>query len=57
MTQHNGELRKVLRYQDGEQIIKQGDYGISIYKILSGSVQVFRKLKDVEIPLAILPEL
>ncbi len=54
MTQHKGELRKILRYQKGEQILKQGDYGVSIYTILSGKVQVFRKSKDVEVPLATL---
>jgi len=54
MTEHNDKLRKLLRYQEGEQIIKQGDYGISVYKILSGKVQVFRKTKDVEVPLATL---
>jgi len=28
----------VLKYKKGEQIIKQGDYGVSIYIILNGSV-------------------
>jgi hypothetical protein len=54
MTQHRRETRKVLKYLKGEQIIKQGDYGISIYKILSGKVQVFRKSEGVVIPLATL---
>ena len=54
MTKDTDEARKVLRYEKGEQIIKQGDYGISIYKLLSGKVQVFRKSKDVEVPLATL---
>ena len=30
-----------LRYKKGEQIIKQNDFGISIYKILSGKVLIF----------------
>lgn len=54
MTQQRREHRKVLKYIKGEQIIKQGDYGISIYKILSGKVQVFRKSEGVEVPLATL---
>jgi Cyclic nucleotide-binding domain/PilZ domain len=54
MTQERREHRKVLKYLKGEQIIKQGDYGISIYKILSGKVQVFRKSEGVEVPLATL---
>ncbi|MEJ2724514.1 MAG: hypothetical protein P8175_07685 [Deltaproteobacteria bacterium] len=36
---------KVLKYRRGEQIIKQGDYGVSIYKIVSGKVHIFRKSK------------
>ena len=54
MTQQRREHRKVLKYLKGEQIIKQGDYGISIYKILSGKVQIFRKSEGVEVPLAAL---
>jgi CRP-like cAMP-binding protein len=54
MSQHRRESRTVLKYLKGEQIIKQGDYGISIYKILSGKVQVFRKSEGVVIPLATL---
>ena len=38
----------------GEQIIKHGDYGISIYKILSGKVQVFRQSEGAHVPLATL---
>ena len=54
MTEHRRESHTVLKYLKGEQIIKQGDYGISIYKILSGKVQVFRKSEGVVIPLATL---
>jgi len=46
--------RKLLKYQKGEQIIKQGDYGVSIYKVVSGKVQVFRQSKGAEVPLATL---
>ena len=46
--------KKFLRYEKGELIIKQGDYGISIYKILSGKVKVFRTYDGMEVPLATL---
>lgn len=53
-TQHRRETRKVLNYLKGEQIVKQGDFGISVYKILSGKVQVFRESEGVVVPLATL---
>jgi len=43
-----------LRYEKGELIIKEGDYGISIYKILNGKVQIFTRSGDREITLAVL---
>jgi CRP-like cAMP-binding protein len=43
-----------LRYKKGDQILKQNDFGISIYKILSGKVLIFRECEDVEVPIAIL---
>jgi len=46
--------RQLLRYEKGELIIKQGDYGISIYKIVSGKVKIFRIYKGLEVPLATL---
>jgi CRP-like cAMP-binding protein len=46
--------KEVLRYEKGELIIKQGDYGISIYKIVSGKVKVFRTYEGEEVPLATL---
>ena len=51
-----GEIpkKKVLRYGKGDLIIKQGDYGISIYKIVSGKVNIFRMYKEMEVPLATL---
>ena len=52
MSEHKSRTRKVLKYLKGEQIIKQGDYGISIYKILGGKVQVFRNSEGVHVPLA-----
>ena len=54
MSEHEHQTRKVLKYLKGEQIIKQGDYGISIYKILIGKVQIFRRSEDVSVPLATL---
>jgi len=43
-----------LSYSKGEQIIKEGDYGISIYKIFKGHVRTFRTSRNAIIPLAIL---
>lgn len=44
----------VLKYKKGEQIIKQADYGISIYMILKGKVEVFRESEGKEVSLAML---
>jgi CRP-like cAMP-binding protein len=48
------ELPKVyhLHYKKGEQVFKQNDFGISIYKILRGDVKVFRECEGIEIPIA-----
>jgi len=43
-----------LRYKKGDQIFKQNDFGISIYKIVSGKVLIFRECGDVEVPIAVL---
>lgn len=56
-TNQNPEARphaSVLKYRKGEQIIKQGDYGISIYIILKGKVEIFRESEEKEVPLAVL---
>lgn len=45
---------KRLSYKNGELIIKEGDYGISVYKIIKGSVQIFKEAGGREIPLATL---
>jgi CRP-like cAMP-binding protein len=42
----------VLKYKKGEQIIKQGDYGISIYIILNGHVEVFRETEGADVVLS-----
>jgi CRP-like cAMP-binding protein len=44
----------VLKYKKGEQIIKQGDYGISIYIILNGHVEVFRETEGADVVLSTL---
>ena len=44
----------LLKYKKGEQIIKQGDYGISIYKVVKGKVQVTVEAEAEEVLLAIL---
>lgn len=43
-----------LGYAKGELIIKGGDYGISIYKILQGNVRIFREEGQRKITLATL---
>lgn len=47
---NNSDVR--LRYKKGDLIIKEGDYGISIYRILSGKVLVYAEAGEEEIPLA-----
>jgi len=42
----------LLRYKKGEQIFKQNDFGISIYKIINGKVLVFRECEGLEVPIA-----
>lgn len=44
----------VLKYKKGEQIIKQGDYGISIYIILNGYVEIFRETQGADVVLGTL---
>jgi CRP-like cAMP-binding protein len=44
--------RKHLHFEKGDLIIKEGDYGISIYKIIEGEVLIFTKSEGMEIPLA-----
>jgi len=43
-----------LHFDKGELIVKEGDYGLSIYKILKGHVKIFKFSSDTEIPLATL---
>ena len=43
-----------LHYNKGELIMKEGDYGISIYKVLKGTVRVLKESGDKEVPLATL---
>jgi len=47
------EIRS-LRYKKGELIVKEGDYGVSIYKIIKGKVQILRELGEREVILATL---
>lgn len=44
----------LLKYKKGDLIIKQGDYGISIYKVKRGRVQVTVEAEGEEVLLAIL---
>ncbi len=41
-----------LKYRKGDLIIKKGDYGISIYKIIKGKVSILQESGDKEIALA-----
>ena len=43
-----------LSYRKGDLIIKEGDYGISIYKILEGKATVYQESEGREIPIAAL---
>jgi hypothetical protein len=43
-----------VHFDKGDLIMKEGDYGLSIYKILVGQVQIFKHLGDTEITLATL---
>jgi len=56
MTKNPSEAPPIvsLSYKKGDLIIKEGDYGVSIYKILDGEVSVYREAEGEEIPLATL---
>jgi CRP-like cAMP-binding protein len=41
-----------LKYKKGELIVKEGDYGVSIYKVIDGRVLVYHEEPDMEVPLA-----
>lgn len=41
-----------LKYKKGELVIKEGDYGVSVYKIIKGEVQIFIGSGDKETTLA-----
>lgn len=43
-----------LSYSKGELIIKEGDYGISIYKIHKGHVRIYKQSNNTIVPLATL---
>ena len=56
MTDNPLETPPIVRlsYQKGDLIVKEGDYGVSIYKILKGKALVSQKSDYKEIPLATL---
>lgn len=56
MSGTNGNAEQVihLRYRKGDLITKEGDYGISIYKIIEGKAVIFQESGDKEISLATL---
>jgi hypothetical protein len=41
-----------LKFKKGDLIIKEGDYGVSIYKIIEGFVSIFTEADDAVVPLA-----
>jgi len=43
-----------LDYDRGDLIIKEGDFGISIYKIISGQVEIFVKSEEKDVKIATL---
>jgi ferredoxin-fold anticodon binding domain-containing protein len=56
MTGIKSEIPPTVRlsYKKGELIVKEGDFGISIYKIIKGEVRIFNQSEDKEVILAIL---
>jgi len=56
MTKTKGKTPPVvkLNYSKGDLIIKEGDYGISIYEIISGRVGIFVESGDTETRVAVL---
>lgn len=36
--------KRTLRYKSGDLIIKQGDFGAAVYRIMSGTVRIFKEL-------------
>jgi len=54
MAKMNGKIPTSVRlkYKKGDLIIKEGDFGISIYKIISGKVGIFSQPAGTEIKLA-----
>jgi hypothetical protein len=41
-----------LKFKKGDLIIKEGDYGVSIYKIIEGFVSIFTEADEAVVPLA-----
>ena len=56
MSDTNGSLKQIihLNYRKGDLIIKKGDYGVSIYKIVEGKVVIFLESEGEEISLSAL---
>ncbi|MEW5723548.1 MAG: cyclic nucleotide-binding domain-containing protein [Thermodesulfobacteriota bacterium] len=56
MTSQSDSLPPVvtLKFKKGDLIVKQGDYGISLYRILKGEVLLFTQYGRKEVPVALL---
>ena len=50
----NAEQMIHLSYRKGDLITKEGDYGVSIYKIIEGKAVIFQESGDEQIPLGTL---
>lgn len=41
--------KRMLRYKPGDLIIKEGDFGTALYRIMSGTVGIFKELHEEEV--------
>ena len=51
MNEENSSTPPVVRlhYKPGETIIKKGDYGISVYMIVRGQVEIFIESGEMDV--------
>ncbi len=46
---HERPEKRTLRYQPGDHIIKEGEFSIALYRIVSGTVSILKKLHGEEV--------
>ncbi|MFZ7111041.1 MAG: cyclic nucleotide-binding domain-containing protein [Desulfatiglandales bacterium] len=51
-TESNSQDIRIVRFRKGEQIIRQGDPGYAIFKVVNGKVGIYREIEGMEVPLA-----